>query len=139
MFQEIWGRLGHTPNIHFYDTTDELVAMLRPPPVWVETPQIAADDGALRSAREIRAALDRALQAASYTRIVERIRAVQLTSAFLHDGSRPVSIDTEAARAARFLAARVETAARRVLGMQLVYQATRIAFRGDARGGAVVA
>lgn len=129
VFGEIWQALDCTPNMHFYDTTDELIAALRSPVRWIDEAERPVGNGGLRSAREISAALDGAMALANYQGIVARVRAVQLASALV-DTSAPVSMDTEAARAARFAAERVEFVLRRVLAMRVVYQASRLAFRG---------
>jgi GT2 family glycosyltransferase len=132
VFEELWTQLGRTPNIHFYQTTHELIGLLQTIPGWLElTPP--AGSGAQRSAREIKAALDRALGQASYQRIVQRIRAMQLISELSHTGAAPAVIDNAAAQAARFLAIRVENAARTVLMWPVVYRASRVLFR-VARG-----
>ena len=128
VFEELWGALGHTPNFHFYETTTELVALLAEPPSWVDhTPP--SGNGAERSAIEIRAALDVAMQRAGFQRIVRRIRVLQLISDLSRTGGEPTAIDNAAAQAARFLAQRVERVARRVFMVPAFYKPIRAVFR----------
>ncbi len=129
VFEEIWHALDRTPNVHFYDTTSELVALLQTPVPWVDEAEQQAHNGALRSAREIGGALDAAIGRANYWGILSRLRAVQLASV-LANPDAPVSLDTEAARAARFAAERVEFVLRRLLATRAFYQVSRLAFRG---------
>jgi GT2 family glycosyltransferase len=129
VFEELWAALGHTPNIHFYETTAELVRLLAAPPAWTPLAPPLPGNGAKRSAREIKAALDLAMGRADYRRIARRIRAVQLISELSHTGNEPAVIDNAAAQAARFLAQRVEHTARRVLMVPLFYKAIRVLFR----------
>jgi GT2 family glycosyltransferase len=129
VFEELWEALGRTPNIHFYDTTSELIDRLAEIPPWVETPQLPAHNGTARSAREIRDAMNQAILAVTYQRITRRIRAMQLASALSNTGGLAPPVDTDAAKAARFLAERVEASVHRVLTQRLVYKATRLAFR----------
>jgi glycosyltransferase involved in cell wall biosynthesis len=131
VFQELWEALGHTPNIHFYDATRDLLRALVNPPAWVDTPSesAACADGAARCARDIRAGLDAAIAGAEYDRIVRRIRAMQLASDLSDTGRPPVVHNTRAAEVAQFLALRVERVARRALALGPVYQASRVMFR----------
>jgi GT2 family glycosyltransferase len=127
VFQEIWEALGRTPNMHFYDSTAELIDRLRTPPPW-QPHDFPSGQGAARSAAEIAQALDQALAGASYPRIVSRIRATQLIA----DNGQPrkhANGETDAAKAAAFLAQSIEKIARRVLGVKAVYAVTRAAFR----------
>lgn len=123
VFEELYEALGQPPNMYFYDTTAELIALLRENPAWrphaVSAPYTADD-----SARDIRAALEAARRGAGFTRIARRIEAVQLASAFAHDSSAPV-LDSEVGRAARFAGQRVEAIARRVLSSRAAYGLTR--------------
>jgi GT2 family glycosyltransferase len=127
VFEEVWQALGRTPNIYFYDTTAELIELLREAPRWMEwTPP--AGNGTDRSACEIKTALDRAIRDADYQKIVRRIRAVQMTSGFMgNTGGNPD--DTEAAQVAEFVAARIQRALARLLAIKPVYFTSRIAYR----------
>jgi GT2 family glycosyltransferase len=132
VFEEIRGALGDTANVHFYATTDELIARLRDPPRWVpSTPP--AGNGAARAARDLHGALRQALSQVSYTRIVRRIRAVQMVSALAAQNAPPPPSDTKAAAAARYLALRVERAALRLLQSRTLYTAARMAWRSVRR------
>jgi hypothetical protein len=129
VFEELWAALGQTPNIHFYETTTELVALLANPPVWIDHPSPPAGNGAERSALEIKAALDLALSRADFHRIARRIRVMQFVSDLSRTGGEPTVIDNAAAQAARFLAQRVERVARRVFMVQALYKPIRALFR----------
>ncbi len=129
VFEELWAALGHTPNIHFYETTSELVALLATPPGWIDTSLSPTDNGAARSAREIKAALEQAIGRADYQRIVRRVRAMQLVSELSCTGSEPAVIDNEAAQTARFVAQRFERALRRLLMVPVLYRIFRAMFR----------
>jgi hypothetical protein len=131
VFQELWQALGKTPNMHFYDTTEELLGRLAAPPAWVDAPDGGAgrDDGAERAAREILQALETALTRVDHGRIVRRIRSMQLASDLSETGGPPVSHGTQAAQVAQFLAVRVERVARRAFTVKPVYHATRVMFR----------
>ena len=132
VFEELWAALGHTPNIHFYETTTELVALLANPPAWVQhTPP--SGNGAERSALEIRAALDVAMQRANYQSIVRRIRVLQLVSDLSRTGGEPTAIDNAAAQAARFVGQRAERIARRAFMVPAFYKPTRALFRAARR------
>jgi GT2 family glycosyltransferase len=129
VFEEIWRELGQTPNMHFYDTTAELITLLQVPPVWVETPALPAGNGAARSATEIKLAMEAAMARATYAGIVRRVRGVQLASALSHtDGPGP-AIDTDAAKAARFLAVRVEARVTRLLSRRVVYRVIQMGWK----------
>jgi GT2 family glycosyltransferase len=128
VFAEIRDAQGDTANVHFYDTTDELIARLRDPPSWVPfTPPTG--NGAARAARDIQSALREALTQVSYARIVRRIRAVQMIAALAAQNAPPPPSDTKAAAAARYLAARVERVALRLLQSRALYTAARVAWR----------
>jgi GT2 family glycosyltransferase/glycosyltransferase involved in cell wall biosynthesis len=128
VFEELWRELGHTPNIHFYDSTDELLLKLRELPRWQAWDAPPPGNGTERSAREIEQALEAALADADYGRIVRRLRAVQLAAALNHP-AHPSIPDTKAAKAAHFAAERFERVLRRVLSFGLFYHASRIAFK----------
>ncbi len=131
VFEEIWQALGKPPNIRFYESTTELIELLAELPRWVEW-EPPSGNGAERSAREIKAALNKALEEADYNRIVRRIRAVQMTSEFMGNGGVNPD-DSEPAQVARFVASRLENVFRRVLGIKAVYFTSRIVFRGVKR------
>jgi glycosyltransferase involved in cell wall biosynthesis len=125
--EEIWLNHGCDPNIHFYDTTAELIELLRAPPDWQDSPPPPRDGGAPRSAAEIGAALTAAIAAVSYERIVARVQAMQFASDIAKTGR--VELDDPPAEAARLLAHRIEALARRAFARPLVFRATRIAVR----------
>jgi GT2 family glycosyltransferase len=129
VFQELWEALEQNPNMHFYDTTAQLIAALAAPPSWIDVPPPPRGNGADRSAREIRQAVDAAIARADHGRIVRRIRAMQLASDLSDTGRPQVAHATQAAQVAQFLSLRVERVARRALAVGPVYQATRVMFR----------
>jgi len=77
VFEELWRELERNPNIHFYETTGELIERLRDIPKWTAAPAIPGRSAA-EALRKIREALDAARERVGYGRIVERLRAVQL-------------------------------------------------------------
>jgi hypothetical protein len=129
VFEELWAALGHTPNIHFYETTTELVTLLANPPAWSPCAPLPSGNGAERSALEIKVALDLALGRADFQRIARRIRVMQFVSDLSRTGGEPTVIDNAAAQAARFLAQRVERVARRVFMVPALYRPIRALFR----------
>jgi GT2 family glycosyltransferase len=136
VFDELWNALGRTPNMHFYDSTTELLTKLADPPGWIDEPARphAGADGAARCALEIRDALEAAIARADYGRIVRRIRSMQLASDLSDFGRPQVSHATQAAQVAQFLAHGVERAARRALSVGAVYHSTRVMFRAARLG-----
>jgi GT2 family glycosyltransferase len=133
VFEEIWHALGEPPNMHFYESTAHLVETLRTPPLWQAWTAPAADNGAERSAREIKAALDTALAAVGYDRIVSRLGAVQLAAQLASHAAMPPASDTKAAQAARYFALRVERVTLLLLRLPVLYAGFRVLFRA-ARG-----
>jgi hypothetical protein len=128
VFEELSHELGQPPNIHFYDSTAELLTLLADMPPWAAWIPPPPGNGSERSALEIKAALEAALEDVSYQRIVRRLRAVQLAAALNHT-AQPSIPDTQAARAAHFAAERFEFVLRRVLANRIVYHMMRIMFR----------
>ncbi len=127
---DIWHALGCSPNVHFYDTTEELIAKLREMPAWqAEPPQPEQDR--LRPAREIRAAVEAAMAKITYTTIVSRVQAMQFAS----DSGKtetPTAI-TQADIAAQLVAARLQRVARRAFQQRWVFSATRLVVRSVRR------
>jgi GT2 family glycosyltransferase/glycosyltransferase involved in cell wall biosynthesis len=119
VFKELWESHQRNPNIHFYETTDDLVRRLRALPRWQVPPVVPQDQGGARSAREIRALLDAALLKADYRVIAERLRALQLDKASADTpGLIPMS---PAETAARLFGERAEWFARWVFRAQWRY------------------
>jgi len=141
VFEEIWQATGYNPNLHFYESTSDLIERLQSPPARQPHAPPPPGNGAERNAREIHAAMMQALANPDYHRIVRRIRAVQLPSALSHRDEPPPPSDTKAALAARHLALKVERIALRILRVQGLYVTIRLAlypFRRAAkwlRGG----
>jgi GT2 family glycosyltransferase len=79
--EEVWRAQGSNPNVHFFDLTTELVALLSRDSAWVETPPSSTGGDAARAADDILHGLEAAIQGADYHRIVARIRAFD----FAHD------------------------------------------------------
>ncbi len=138
VFAEVDAALGGNPNVQFYDCTSELIEKLSVAPRWVTTMSSPATTDAVGSAREIFAALEQAVAAASYARIVERVRAVQFASDISQPegGLRPGASHAEVA--AYFIARWVERAVVRVLRWKPAYAASRLVFRGGRRIGALL-
>jgi hypothetical protein len=113
VFEELWESQARNPNIHFYETTEDLIRQLQQVAAWDDTaPLPASDNGADRSAREIRAGIETALARIDYRRIVDRIRAVQFPDQVVARGAAPRPIPSAPpAFAAQFVAARVERVA----------------------------
>jgi len=138
VFEELWQELDRNPNIHFYETTSDLITQLRIPPAWREFPSLPAGNGALRSAREIRTGLDIALSRIDFRRIVERVRAMQFATDIggslvppppVEVPAEPAEPETDAVRAARYLARGVEKIAGAILGFPPFYVVIRLFFR----------
>jgi hypothetical protein len=138
VFDELWQALDRNPNIHFYETTSELIAQLRVLPAWRDVPSLPAGNGALRSAREIRSGLDAALGRIDYRRIVERVRAMQFATDIGGSLAPPPPVEvtaeaaepeTDAVRAARYLARGVEKIASTILAFPPLYAVIRLLFR----------
>ncbi len=131
VFKELWESHGRNPNIHFYETTDDLVHCLRALPRWQVPMDAPPDEGGGRSAREIRALLEAALLKADYRTIAERLRALQpYTAPAARSGLIPLSA---AESAARYFGERAELLARRLFRPQWVYVFCRTAYRGLIR------
>ena len=132
VFEELWEGQARNSNVHFYETTADLVQQLQVIPAWQEPATMPqGDNGTARSAREIRAGLETALAKANYRTIVERIRAVQFVAELSTVLESPTiapspSYSTEMAdKAAYHLAVRVEWLARRLFRRPAVFRASR--------------
>jgi GT2 family glycosyltransferase len=134
VFRELWAALGNTPNMHFYDSTTHLIALLATPPVWVHEPPPQGAEDASRAARQIRDAVDMAIHRADHGRIVRRIRAMQLASDLSDTGRGEIAHAGQAAQVAQAVALRVERVTRRVLSVSPVYHTTRVLFRAARYG-----
>jgi GT2 family glycosyltransferase len=134
VFRELWAALGQTPNMHFYQSTEHLIALLATPPVWTVHDAATREEGAGRVARQIRDAMETAIHRADHGRIVRRIRAMQLASDLSDFGRTEVAHASQAAQVAQAVAVRVERATRRVLSVPPVYHATRAMFRAARYG-----
>ena len=128
--EEIWRALGCSPNVHFFETTDELIEKLRTVPSWQPEPPQPGQDR-LRPAREIRSALEAAMQAVTYETIVARVQAMQFAS----DAGNLIQTTAlqDADIAAGLVAARLEALARRAFRQKLVFKAARLAVRSVRR------
>ena len=125
--EEIWTALGRNPNVRFYDSTEELAGLLQTVPAWdgEAPPQPAAP----QSAGGIGAALDAAMLAADYTRIVARIQAAQFASDTSKFGEDRVDYAVPAV-AANLVARRVERLVRAAFERPLLFRVTRYGVRG---------
>jgi hypothetical protein len=138
VFEELWDTQDRNPNIHFYETTTDPIEQLRTIAPWDESAALPPpDNGADRSAREIRAGLEEALARADYRRIADRIRAVQFpgqVAPFRSGASAPSGLEqvpphAPPAFAAHFIAVRVERIARALFEQPVVFVAVRFVGR----------
>ena len=131
VFEELWESQARNPNIHFFETTEDLIRQLRHVAVWDDSARPpSADNGADRSAREIRAGLEAALARIDYHRIVARVRAVQFPGQVAPQGAVQGQIPGEpAAFAAQFLAIRVERAAHWLFKQPVLFAGIRLIAR----------
>jgi hypothetical protein len=130
VFEELWQTIGYNPNLHFFDSTSDLIEHLQTPPRWQPHAEEGADNGAHRTAREIRDAMLLALERVEYRCIVRRLRAVQLSGMLLRQNEIPPPSDTGAALAARYIALKVERIMLRLLQVRSIYASARLFFRG---------
>jgi GT2 family glycosyltransferase/glycosyltransferase involved in cell wall biosynthesis len=90
VFEELWHGLARNPNIHFYETTADLVRRLEHIPAWQDTGiEPPAERGIDRSARDILAGIEAALPEVEYRVVVDRLRAVQLIAALTPPAAAP--------------------------------------------------
>ncbi len=127
---EIWLALGRSENLHFYDTTEELIAKLQDMPAWRPEPPQPEHDR-LRTAREIRAAVETAMRNVTYTTIASRVQAMQFASDAVKLEQPSAAGHTDIA--ARLVAARLESVARRAFKKRWVFGATRLVVRSVRR------
>ncbi len=128
--EEIHQALGHNPNVHFFETTSELIEMLRTIPAWHSEPPWPGEDP-LRTARELRSALEAAMQTVTYETVVARVQAMQFASDAGNLAHTAMLQDADIA--AGLVAARVESLARRAFRRKLVFKAIRLAVRSARR------
>ena len=124
VFEELWESLGRNPNIHFFETTADLIEQMRAVAAWIDVAP-AARDGADRVVRDIRIGLEAALARVDYQRIVDRVRGAQFPAQVAAGPARAPTPDEPAAFAARFLAERVERAALRLFDRPLPFAIAR--------------
>ncbi len=124
VFQELRERLGGEANLHVFLTSEELVALAASRPVWSQegaSPGVPGDGD--RMAREIGEAVDSAIAAVDYARIVHRIATVPGVAAAPAASSAPATPEAFVARA---VARRVEGWTKAVVstpGVMLVLRA----------------
>lgn len=119
---EIHESLGLNPNLHLYDTTEELVAKLKSAPAWIDSAATGTHD-AVKAAVALHAAIKHALDRVSYASVVRRIRTLQSASL----GQMPEFGGHGGA--ARLIGILTERAAGAVLRNKLVYAGARAVFR----------
>ncbi len=141
VFEEIWEAQGRNPNVHFFETTSDLVARLATIPRWIEPAEMPASPAGIeQSARSIRAGMEAAIAGVAYRRLIDRIRAIQLVGEIAHEAAavaaaraaeaaQPFRLVTPADYAARLLSRRVERIARFAFRIGPLMFAARIAFR----------
>jgi hypothetical protein len=91
VFEEIWNEQKRNPNIHFYETTGELIEQLRDIPKWSPAP-LRRDSGIPRQLGQIRDALFAARERLTFRRLADRLRAVE----FINDAGGFMPIPTPA-------------------------------------------
>jgi GT2 family glycosyltransferase len=130
VFLELWEHLDRTPNIHFFESTKELVEQLRILPHWLDIePRPVQEDDTQRSAREILVGLERAMHLVLYDRLVVRVRALQFASDI---GNPDVSLapgQGVRVEAARLVADSVERVVRAAFRITPIYLLFRTCFR----------
>jgi GT2 family glycosyltransferase len=138
VFKELYEGLGRDPNIHFYETTADLIMQLRALPRWQEpqtSPHLAAR--AARNAKDILELTEAALAKVDYHVLVDRLRALPLEPV---DKAPPDPVDTEeesakisrekiADQVASFAAQRFEWIFQRMFRSWPVYLFSRLIFR----------
>jgi GT2 family glycosyltransferase len=97
-FEEIVAEMGGNPNIYLADSTDEIVDLIASGRLkWILTP--ARDDsdaiGWARSSRELRSALDRALERVDYARLVARLNMAAILDPFEDEDELEVPSDLD--------------------------------------------
>ncbi len=127
---DIWHALGRSANVHFYDTTDELIERLRDMPAWQPEPPQPEPDR-LRTAGEIRTAVEAAMETVTHTTITARVQAMQFASDAAKLEQPSVAGHTELA--ARLVAVRLEGIARRAFQQPWVFGTTRLFVRSVRR------
>ncbi len=135
VFKELWESHGRNPNIHFYETTNDLVQRLQVLPRWQAPLRARPAEGGGRSAREIRSLLEAALLKADYRIIVERLRAVRVAAKLANKSGKVAELSVQSGQrelldqVASFAAVRFEYFARRGLQIGMVYVVSRAIFR----------
>jgi GT2 family glycosyltransferase len=131
VFKELWESHARNPNIHFYETTTDLVQRLQAVPRWQAPSAVPAAEDGRRSANEIRSLLEAALLKADFRTIAARLRALPSDIAPpAKTGLIPLSA---AESAARFSGQRVELFARWLLSAQWRYAFLRGIYRNVMR------
>ena len=112
--EEVWRLQGSSPNVRFFDLTRELVTLAAEEISWIDdAARPAPGCDASQSAKDILDGLEQALERVSYSRITERIRAVQFINDIANDEAarRSQIVVREARGLAKRLAATQEEAA----------------------------
>jgi GT2 family glycosyltransferase len=126
---EIHARLGRNPNVHFFETTADLLGLLEDPPEWRETaeqPKLAGD--ARRAANDIRDLIEHTVKSANYTTISERFRSMHtLYGAAYYLNRKPHPSPSDAA--AQLVGDGVTRAFSWLFRSRTVYGASRMAYR----------
>ncbi len=100
VFEEINRALGGEGNLHIFQTTQELVEMLRTPPVWnAQTASPGRPGDLSRVTEDVRGAVMTALSKVSYERIVRRVRALRTIRMFAPPPSPPQHVEPAPAAA----------------------------------------
>lgn len=135
--EEVSGRLGRNPNVRFFDTTADLIALMAHPPKWISItpPPTNAGDGE-RAASDIRRMIDAAIADARYPVILERFRVLHMIYGAAHAlygvQKTPAHLlppDNNPDSAARRLGALVERTSRKMFHVKPVYGAMQMIYR----------
>ena len=126
---EIHEGLGRPGNMHFFESVSDLIGMLKTPPKWdaaAQPPHLTGD--ADRAGEDVRRLMTRAIEGASYERIVARFRDIHTLFGIAHMSGRVVP-GNAVEFAAQRIANAVEHVLLRVFKFPPIYSAARWAYR----------
>ncbi|MDX2275810.1 MAG: glycosyltransferase [Hyphomonadaceae bacterium] len=121
---EIAERMGWPANLHFFESTEELMQMVPQLPGWQEGPSGSVKNDAERAARDVQEIMSVALRQVSYDRIRARVRHIQHVFSI----ARFVP-GTPAEFAAQRIAQQSEHLFRRLFKIPGVFRFTRLLYR----------
>ncbi len=131
VLRELHAAVGGNPNVHFFETTADLVSTMKSPPAWVEAPGYPTLKGdSRRVADDIRALIEKAIEEANYPRILDRFRAIHtLYGAASSMGGRRRNPSNPAEFIAQRAADSVEYVVKSLLSFRPVYVGARWVYR----------